>query len=229
MRHHILAHEKAEGALDILCENDVGFALFLELHDVHIVAIDAAQGHDGIDRRARQERRIYADDAADAFLVEQRHIPNDNATPIVPAEHRVVDSIEIQQSGHVVRQMLHVVLIDGRRPARQTKAALIGRQNAVARIRQCRNLMPPGIRKFGKAVAEYDGHTDFRAGLVNRHIDAIGLDHGRRWKRSHIASQCAHDFVRKPVTASAHQPAINATPPNGTKVPSVGTPVSAIA
>ncbi len=152
---------------------------FLEMDDVHVAAVRGAQAHDRVDRRARQERHVHADDAAHPLFMEQRHMPSDDATTIVAAEDGLLDAECVEQPGHVAGQMLDVVLIHGGGPVRQAVAALIWRQHTIAGIRQRRNLMTPRVSEFRKAVTEHDRDAVLWAGFVHRHVDAVGLDHGR--------------------------------------------------
>src|SRR3954465_1186221 len=85
-----LAHERIEGLFDAASENPVRLAAgVLELHDVHLVAEALAKQLDRIGRCAIPMRRVDSYDAGDAVDVTQRHLPDDEATPIVADEDRL--------------------------------------------------------------------------------------------------------------------------------------------
>jgi hypothetical protein len=89
--------------------------------------------------------------------MHQRHLPDDQAAPVVAAEHRLVDAQMVQQPDQVAGQVGHVVVLDRLGTVGQAVAALVGHDHPAAGRRQGRDLPAPGIRELGKAVAQHDG------------------------------------------------------------------------
>ena len=63
----------------------------LKLHDIHLLAETRAQQFDRIGRGAVGVRGVDADNAGDAIDMPQRHLPDDEAAPVVADEDRLVD------------------------------------------------------------------------------------------------------------------------------------------
>ncbi len=94
-------NEEAERLADIARQNFVGDAGLLEEDDIIVLAAHHLQAHDRIDRRAREERRVDADDASHACGLMDRHLPDHNPAPIVADEDRVLDGERIEHPGEI--------------------------------------------------------------------------------------------------------------------------------
>ena len=77
-------------------------------------------------------RRIDADDAGDAVAMPKRHLPDDEAAPVVADENRLVDLQMIEQTDEIAGQMLEIVGLDRFRPVGRAIAALVRRDHANA-------------------------------------------------------------------------------------------------
>ncbi len=117
--------------------------------------------------------------------MHQRHVPHHHAAPVMAAKHRVLQPQRVEHAGEIAGQMLHVVVGHCRRPRGSPIAALVRRDGAEAGGRQRRQLVAPGIGELGETVAQHDRHAVLRPGLVDRHVDAVGLDDGRFGKGGH--------------------------------------------
>ena len=174
---HRLAHEGVEGLLDPAAEDPVGLARgVLELDDIHVLAETLAQQLDRIGRRPVGVRRIDADHAGDAVDMPQRHLPDDEAAPVVADEDRLVDLEMVEQADQIAGEVLDVVGLDRLGPVGRAIAALIGRDHADAGLAQRLDLVAPGKRDLRPAVAEHDRRrVGFRAGFVVAHANAVRL------------------------------------------------------
>jgi hypothetical protein len=113
LARHRLAHEEVERLVDILAEDAVRLACgILELDDIHRLAEALLVDQQGIDRRAVGMRRIHADHAGDAVAMPQRHLPDDEAAPVVADEDRLVDLEMIEQCDEIAGEMLDAVVLD---------------------------------------------------------------------------------------------------------------------
>ena len=172
-----LAHEGVEGLLDAAAEDPVRLARgILKLHDVHAVAEPLAEQLDRIGRRAVVMRRVDADHAGDAVEMAQRHLPDDEAAPVVADEDRLVDLEMIEQPDEIAGQMLHVVGLDRLGPVGRAIAALVRRDHADAGLAQRLDLVTPGKRHLRPAVAEHHRRrVGLRPRLVVAHANTVRL------------------------------------------------------
>ena len=136
--------------------------------------------------------RVEADHPRHALRMAKRHLPNDDATPVMTAEHRSFDAQMIQQTHQIAGQMLHVVGFHGAGSRGQPITALIGRDGPTPRRFASAQLMAPGERKLGKAVAEDHRHAASRASLVVSHAQAVGVCIG---DRRHLALEGGHPSI----------------------------------
>ena len=147
-------------------EDAVGLARgVLEAHDILAVAEALAEYRDRVDGAARQMRRVDADDAGRAGRVAQRKAPADDAAPIVADNDRLVDLEMVEQMRDVAGQVFEVVGLNLGRARRRAIAALVGRDDAPARLGESLDLMAPGEGEFRPAVQQDDGR---RVGLAGR-------------------------------------------------------------
>ena len=68
----------------------------------------------------------------DAVEMPQRHLPDDDAAPVVADEDRLLDAEMVEQADEVAGQMLDVVGLDGVRPVGRAIAALVRRDHPEA-------------------------------------------------------------------------------------------------
>ena len=101
----------------------------------------------------------------------QRHPPDHEGAPVVPDEDRALLVERVEQADHVGAQRRHVVGLDLRGRRRAAVAAHVGHDHAVAGLGERRDLMAPGERQLGEAVAEDDGGA--AAGLVDVQLDPL--------------------------------------------------------
>ena len=205
-----LAHEEIEGAADVIGEDAIGPVRgILELDDIHAVAEPLAIDRDRIDRRAVRMRRVDADDAGDALGMPQRHLPNDEAAPVVADEDRLVDLQMIEQGDQIAGEMFDTVALDGAWLVGGAIAALVRRDDTDASFAQRLDLVPPGECEFGPAVAEdHRRRVGLWTGVVVAHAEAgeVGilerrhfnhyLLHGAVIARSEATKQSSSFFMR---------------------------------
>ena len=101
-----------------------------------LLAEALAQQFDRIGRRAVGVRGVDADNAGDAIDMPQRHLPDDEAAPVVADEDRLVDLEMIEQADEIAGQMLDVIGLDRLRPVGRAIAALIRRDHPDAGFAQ---------------------------------------------------------------------------------------------
>jgi hypothetical protein len=171
-------------------ELGVGDAGLLEVDDVHLVAEDVAVHLDRIQRQARDERGVEADDPGATVGVRQRHGPDDDAAPVVASEHRLFDAEMVQKADQIAGQMFHVIGLDRVGSIGQAVTALVGRDHPAPGRGQGRDLVSPGIGELRKAVAQHDRNALARAGFVIGHADSVDgrerrLRHGRGQRAVH--------------------------------------------
>jgi hypothetical protein len=139
-------------------------------------------------------RRIDPDDAGDAGDVAQRHLPDDEAAPIVTDKNSLLDPEMIEQFDEIAGELFDVVGLHRLRSVGLAVAALVGRNHAQARLAEGLDLMTPGIGDLGPAVAEHDRRRiRLRAGLVISHPDAVHASvlKGRHFGHGSLGSQAA--------------------------------------
>ena len=81
-------------------------------------------------------RGVDADNAGDAIDMPQRHLPDDEAAPVVADEDRLVDLQMIEQADEIAGQMLDVVGLDRLGPVGRAIAALVRRDHPDAGFAQ---------------------------------------------------------------------------------------------
>ena len=92
-------------------------------------SIGSAQGAVGV-------RRVDADNAGDAIDMPQRHLPDDEAAPVVADEDRLLDLQMIEQADEIAGQMLDVIGFDRFRPVGRAITALVRRDHPDAGFAQ---------------------------------------------------------------------------------------------
>ena len=70
---------------------------------------------------------------------------------------------------------MNVVGLDRIRTRRAAVAALIGRQHVIAGLGESRNLVPPRVGQFGKAVGQHHHGCAAVAGFGHPQLHAIGV------------------------------------------------------
>src|SRR5581483_1342214 len=95
-----------------------------------------AEQLDRVDWRARKMRRVDADHAGNAIGMPQRHLPDDEATPVVADEDRLADLEMIEQADEIAGEMLEIVILDRFGAIGRAIAALVRRDHANAGLRQ---------------------------------------------------------------------------------------------
>ena len=131
-------------------------------------------------------RRVDADHAGDAIDVAQRHLPDDEAAPVVADEDRLVDLEMVEQADEIAGQVLHVVVLDRLGPVGRAIAALIRRDHPDAGLAQRLDLVTPGKRDLRPAVAQDDRRlVGLRAGFVVAHANAVRLGELQRRHFNH--------------------------------------------
>jgi hypothetical protein len=98
-------------------------------------------------------RRVDPDDSDDPLRMAHRHLPDDEAAPIVADENRSLDPQMVEQRNEIAGEMIEVVIVDRRWPRGVAIAALIRCDHADAGLAQCPDLMSPRERQLGPAVA----------------------------------------------------------------------------
>jgi len=93
--------------------------------------------------------RIHDGELGGAIGMVGGEAPGRDAAPVVAHDMAPFDAQVIVEGGDVADKGLEVV---GRLLIGEVVAALIGRDDPVARFREGGHLMPPAIPEFGKAV-----------------------------------------------------------------------------
>src|SRR5450631_2747477 len=121
-------------------------------------------------------RRVDADHASDAADVAQRHLPDDEAAPVVADEDCLVDLEMGEQADQIAGQMLDVVGFYGLRTVGLALAALIRRNHPDAGLTERLDLVPPRKRDLRPAMAEDDRRRiRLRTRFVIAHANPVGL------------------------------------------------------
>ena len=92
----------------------------------------------------------------------------------MPDERGAVELECVEQAVHVSDQFAHTIVGDLRRGRGQAIAALVRGDRTKTGVCEGRQLVPPGIGEFRKAVQENDRFA-FTL-LVDSHVQAIGPD-----------------------------------------------------
>ncbi|MGY4373908.1 hypothetical protein ACVWZ3_001547 [Bradyrhizobium sp. i1.3.6] len=184
-----------------LPKNPVGFARrILELHDVHLVAEASAQKLDRIGPGTVGMRRVDADHPRNPVDVPQRHLPDDEAAPVVTDEDGLVDLEMIEEPNEVVGQMFDVVGLDRLGPVGRAIAALVRRDHPDAGLAQRLDLVTPGEGEFRPTVAQHHRRlVADRARLVVAHADSVRLHELERWHLNHPQ----YSYSAAPLTSAA--------------------------
>src|SRR5215467_2617453 len=93
-------------------------------------------------------------------------------------DYRLFDTISVEQTHDVADVMEHGVFLDFLGTVASARATQVGRHCAEPCLRECPELMPPGIPALGKAVAEDDEGA--RALFGHVYSDAVRFDHAMR-------------------------------------------------
>lgn len=94
-------HHQREGLPRVSVEDSVGFARALELDDVVVFASRCPEHLDGVRRQPRHKGRVQRDDPRRPVRMPQRHVPNDEAAPVVAAPDRTVGADVIQKRDEI--------------------------------------------------------------------------------------------------------------------------------
>src|SRR5947209_1819413 len=97
-------------------------------------------------RHVEYDQRVQRTHLADS------EIPRHYRSPIMSDQNRFFCSGGINQSGHVVPELLQRILLNSQRTAGSSISTLIGRPRAIAQPRQHRQLPAPRERMFRKAM-----------------------------------------------------------------------------
>ena len=191
-------HEHVEGGPDFAVEDRIRLAVFLEVDDVHLLPHSRAHDGDRIDRRAQHVGRVQPDHRRGAGGMHQRHLPHDDAAPVVADEDRLVDAEMVEQPDQIPRQVRHVVLRDRPLPLgpfRQAIAALVRRDGPDPRRLAGLQLMTPGKGELRPAVAEDHRHAVPTLGVLPHLVPVIveAADHGVL-RLGHQGSQSGRGF-----------------------------------
>ena len=81
----------------------------------------------------------------------------------------------VEQADQVGGQVVNVVGVDRIRTRRAAVAALIGCQHVIAGLGQGRDLVPPRVGEFGKAMGQHHDGRAAVAGLGDPQPNAVGL------------------------------------------------------
>ena len=160
-------------------------------------------------------RRVDADHAGDAIEVAQRHLPDDEAAPVVADEDRLVDLEMIEQADEIASQMLDVVVLDRLGPVGRAIAALVRRDHANAGLAQRLDLVTPGERELRPAMAQHHRRrVGLRTGLVIAHANPVRLRELQRRHFDHAILNCPYSAARLRSAAAARtRPPARQIPP----------------
>jgi hypothetical protein len=154
----------------------------------------------GPHRRAREIGRVDADHGLDAMRSEQRHLPGDDAAPVVSDHDRLLDAERVEQAGEIADQMVNRVCVHRLRSVGVAIAALVRRNGVKSGLRQRPQLMPPRVPELGEAVTEQ--YREALSRLRDVHGDAVGRNGAMRNRRHTY-------FLGEPVSRSAGEPVPN--------------------
>ena len=159
-------------------ENRFGAAIILKSGNVKIITKGGAKQLNRVIAEARHIGGVNADKSGRAGGMEERHLPNHKAAPIMAGENRFLNIHRIQQMSQIAGQMCHVIerhtaFITGiiQRFAGHAETALLGHNHMQPGLNQYRHHFAPAIGQFGPAVAQHQRRyigASF-TGLKHRH------------------------------------------------------------
>ena len=174
-RIHAAAHQLLEDGAGGRGEHRIRHSRLLKPEDVHLLVLASDQlAHHRGGRLGRPPGvgRVHADHARGPFGMQDRHRPDDEPTPVVSAEDRLLDLEGVEQTGHVAAQVVDVVVGDRLGPIAGAVAPLVRRDGPEARLGQGGELVTPGVGELGEAVTEHHGRA--ASGLVDGEGDLRG-------------------------------------------------------
>src|SRR4029077_20715490 len=137
-----------------------------------------------------------------ALRLEHGERPYEARTPVVAGEYPPPLATRAEPAGHVATQRHHVVCLDLARDRAPAEAAHVRSHHAVSLVRQHWDLVSPGERQLGKAVAEHDQRPgalldDVQLDPVELHLTlAHGANHTRGVKPPRRGSARTHVTAR---------------------------------
>jgi hypothetical protein len=138
----------------------------------------------------RAERRAERDNSAEAVGAQKRCLPCYRGADVVAGDHRLLSAQSTDETHDVADVMENRILLHFLRTVASPIAAQVECHSTEPRLRQRRELMPPGIPALGKAVAEDDERTFTLLGHVQ--ADAVRLNHAMR----HLGHRRIHPRCR---------------------------------
>src|SRR5229473_116778 len=134
-------------------------------------------------KRPRPERHAERDNSTETVGAQKRRLPCYRGADVVAGDHRLLGTQSVDETHDVADVMENRILLHLLRTVASPIAAQVWCHRTESSFRQRRELMPPGIPAFGKAVAE----DDERAFTLLSHVqaDAVRLDRAMRhlWHR----------------------------------------------
>src|SRR5262249_46588034 len=126
----------------------------------------------------RAERRAESDDRPENVGTPKRRLPCYRGADVVAGDHPLPGTQSVDETHDVADVIEYRILLHLLRTVAAPIAAQVGGHRTESSLRQCRELMPPGIPAFRKAVAEDDERALTLLGHVQ--ADAVCLDHPMR-------------------------------------------------
>ena len=163
-------------AADVGGHLGVGHAGLLEPQHVEVLAEPLPPTFGGAGPGARNRRHAQPHDRTDAVRVQQRGVPHHHRAPVVADEHGLLGADVVEQTDEVAGQGVDVVVLDGVGAAGAAVPPLVWGQHAVAGLREHRNLMSPGVGKFGESVGQHEHGRFAFACLDHPQPHTVGLD-----------------------------------------------------
>ena len=130
-------------------------------------------------RHASGCRRVEHRELAHARRVPDREVPGDAAAPVVRGDEGVLVAERGDEARDVVTEAIDCVRLDAARLVGIAVAALIGKDHAVAGLRERNDHALPRVPELRKAVQQHDRRTVGRSGAHHEQLDVADVDPAR--------------------------------------------------
>ncbi len=159
-------------------ELSLGHARRLEILDVEVLNALLVQRGQKLDAARRREGHAHADDGAKDVRSQHCRMPCNRRAPVVADDHSLTLAQHLDEIDYVANQVQLCEAVDVRRRFGAAVAAHVRRHRTVARRRQRRKLVSPGVPGLGPAVTKQ--HQRACPLLRDPHADAVHLQGVKR-------------------------------------------------